>query len=76
MKNLISIIVLMLSILMTPYAFAFPISAPLFFALGYIARENKDKPIPYNLTDACQEKTIKSLDGKYSYISYEHCIGK
>lgn len=76
MKKLISAVVLMLSLSMMSSAFAFPAVGPLFFALGYLTRDNLHKPIPYNLTDACQAKTIKTQDGNYSYTSYEHCIEK
>lgn len=44
--------------------------------IGGMITANYDKPVPYNLTDACKAQTVKAAGGNYSFTSYEHCLSK
>jgi hypothetical protein len=42
--------------------------------VGFLVARNMDKPIPYNLTDACKAQTVKKEGANYSYTTFEGCI--
>lgn len=44
------------------------------FVMGVLIARNYDKPIPYNLTDACKAQTVKKEGANYSYTTFEGCI--
>ena len=72
MKTVIAVVALM-SVLFVPIAQAEPAHVAALL-VGYVIGVQKDKPTSYNLTDACQAKTVKAENGNYFFTSYEHCV--
>ena len=71
MKTIIALISLV-SVLFVPVAQAEPAHVAAFL-VGYAIGVQKDAKPSYNLTDACQAKTVKAENGNYFFTSYEHC---
>ena len=82
MKRLLAVVFTLIFTVLAPAANALPafgvvVLTGTSFYLGHNSeRIRKGIPVSYHLTDACQEKTLKTEGSNISYISYEHCLNK